>query len=377
MDNNRRTIQDKIRGCFIGGAAGDALGYPVEFLSESQIALYWGLYGMRNFQLDGKSGKALVSDDTQMTLFTANGIIYADTRLAMHGISAAPHRYIAKSYQDWLQTQEITYDEGRDVDRKNCISWLVDVPELYNSRAPGNTCLSALREQRIKADIPFNFIDVPQNDSKGCGGVMRVAPLGLRNYHWKNIEELDKEGAEIAAITHGHSLGYMPAAVLVHIIRKIVYAEKKQTLREIVLDARETARKIFAGDRHLKELLNIIKLAVELSENNEEDIDNIHQLGEGWVAEEALAIAIYCSLKYENSFSSGIIAAVNHNGDSDSTGAITGNILGAIAGLNSIPQKWKDNLELYDVIIEIADDMFNGYADGDEEWIRKYVEIKR
>lgn len=69
-----------------------------------------------------------------------------------------------------------------------------------------------------------------------------------------------------------------------------------------------------------------------------------------------LAIAIYCSLRYKDDFSSGIIAAVNHDGDSDSTGAITGNILGALVGYDAIEEKWKQNLELADIILEMADD---------------------
>ena len=63
------------------------------------------------------------------------------------------------------------------------------------------------------------------------------------------------------------------------------------------------------------------------------------------MAEEALAIAVYCALRYENDFSAGIIASVNHDGDSDSTGAIAGNILGALCGYDMIDEKWKRNLQ--------------------------------
>ena len=126
----------------------------------------------------------------------------------------------------------------------------------------------------------------------------------------------------------------------------------------------------------------MIDLAVELSENNEPDLANIHRIGEGWVAEETLGIAIYCALRYQNDFSAGIIAAVNHKGDSDSTGAVTGNILGAQLGYNAIDEKWKKNLELHDVILEMADDLCHGcqldeysyYEDPD--WTRKYIFIQ-
>lgn len=64
-------------------------------------------------------------------------------------------------------------------------------------------------------------------------------------------------------------------------------------------------------------------------------------------------------MKYENDFYKAIRTSVNHNGDSDSTGAVCGNILGAYIGYNAIPQKYKDSLELHDLIIEIADSLYN------------------
>ncbi|MCR5105556.1 MAG: ADP-ribosylglycohydrolase family protein, partial [Eubacterium sp.] len=110
-------------------------------------------------------------------------------------------------------------------------------------------------------------------------------------------------------------------------------------------------------------------------------IENIHRIGEGWVAEETLGIALYCALKYQNDFSSAIIASVNHNGDSDSTGAVTGNILGALLGYKSIEEKWKTHLELKDVILELANDIYQDSRMETAEdyqnpkWIRKYVDM--
>lgn len=378
---------DKIRGSLFGGAVGDALGYPVEFMGESEIFARYGQGGIRQYELHPASKKARISDDTQMTLFTANGILVADTRASMRGIGGTPHNYIPKSYQDWLRTQEMSFEEGGRFargDESGCISWLCDVPELYSRRAPGNTCLSALIRQREGEGPIGDFIENPQNDSKGCGGIMRVAPIALMHYPYLQINELDHEAAEIAAITHGHSLGYMTAAVLAHIISRIVYPdpEREMTLKEIVLEARDTVSEVFEGDGHLREMRDIIDLAVSLSENGESDLDNIHKLGEGWVAEETLAIAIYCSLRHRGDFSAGIQAAVNHRGDSDSTGAVTGNILGALLGFEAIEDKWKGELELGDVILEMADDLCHGcqmneyshYEDPD--WIRKYIHMR-
>ena len=370
---------DKIRGCFVGGAVGDALGYAIEFRKEEQILSRYGQRGITEYELDRATGKALISDDTQMTLFTANGLLVGDTRGALRGIRALPRSYVAMSYNDWLKTQNMSYEEckRKPRDYKRITSWLLDVPELFSLRAPGNTCLSALSGRQAGDGHEDSYIKAPLNNSKGCGGIMRVAPLALR-YRHLSMDKLDMEGAELAAITHGHSLGYMPAAVLVHIINRIVFAEEK-SLKDIVLDAKDTVADLFRGDKHLKELTDIIDLAIELSGNEDDDLDNIHRIGEGWVAEETLGIAIYCALKYQNSFSDGVIAAVNHNGDSDSTGAVTGNILGALLGNSAIEEKWKANLELIDVITEMADDICHGCQMSeygsyrDRDWERKYI----
>ncbi len=374
---------DKIKGSLIGGAAGDALGYAVEFLHDDQIFRKYGKEGITEYSL--KNGIAQISDDTQMTLFTANAILFGDTRLAMRGIGGDPMMYAPLSYADWFITQSLPYEEGLKVKRysgKCGISWLLDVPELYNRRAPGNTCMSAI-DSILKGASRFDYIKEPMNDSKGCGGIMRIAPLGL---HYQiqsgNLNELDLLGAKMSAITHGHPLGYMPSAVLTHILNRLVYSkDEKLSLRQIVIEARDAARNIFDDNEYVRKLRELIDLAIELSENRVDDLENIRRLGEGWVAEETLAIAIYCSLKYQYDFSAGIIAAVNHDGDSDSTGAVTGNILGALLGYSGIEDKWKKNLELHDVICEMAEDLCYGchmdeYGDYyDEDWARKYMNI--
>lgn len=219
----------------------------------------------------------------------------------------------------------------------------------------------------------------PINQSKGCGGIMRVAPIGLY-FCDKGCEpeEIDIIGAKAAALTHGHELGYVPAAMLVHIVLRI--SEYGDSILDAVNDAMCMITAIFPKAKHMNELLALIQKAVTLSSENIDDLDAIRQLGEGWVAEETLAIAVYCALKYRDDFEKGVIAAVNHDGDSDSTGAVTGNILGAALGFDSIPQKHLDKLELRDVIIEIAEDLYNDcriseYGLGDDIWESKYISM--
>jgi len=353
---------DPIRGCLIGGAAGDALGYPVEFLSFGEICGKYGTEGIGDYQVSRESGKALISDDTQMTLFTANGILKGATRMYTRGVAGPPEGYIHMAYLDWLETQTGKPSKLR-------ISWLSETDGLRFRRAPGLTCLSALESGVM------GTLEKPINNSKGCGGIMRVAPIAL---YPKRPDPLT--GAKVAAITHGHPLGYMPAAALVQIISRIVYGgcPKGDTLYDIVGECFDVMGKLFPGNEYLNDLLGIMELAVTLSRNGDSDIDNIVRIGKGWVAEETLGISLYCALKYYGDFSRAVTAAVNHGGDSDSTGSVTGNIVGAHIGYNGIPGKWKKDLELHDIILEIADDIchdcqMDEYSSSDYMgWSRKY-----
>ncbi len=366
---------DQIRGSLLGGAIGDALGYPVEFLTDEQIFERYGEEGITEYSLT--DGIAQISDDTQMALFTVNGILVYETRLAMGAADGKLSAYVGRAYQDWLFTQEVPYELGKAIRRRGGGSaWLLDVPALYASRAPGGTCLSALRARCN--GYSEDFLKHPINDSKGCGAIMRIAPLGLcyNPTPKSGSEALQRTAAEISAITHGHSLGYMPSAVLAHILNQIVDPPEDQTLKEMIVQARDTACRLFCEDPHIDELKNLIDYAIFLSENDSDDLENIRRLGEGWVAEETLAIALYCSLRHQNDFSKGVCAAVNHSGDSDSTGVVTGNILGALLGYEKIEEKWKNKLELKDVLLEMADDLCRRDTDRilhDPQWVRKYA----
>ncbi len=359
---------NKFKGCLIGGAVGDALGYAVEFMPASSIFQKYGISGITEYELH--NGIAEISDDTQMTLFTATGLLVGTTEGMIRGIMGDyAECSIAAGYRDWYRTQTEKYP----LPEKSHNSWPINIPEMFSRRAPGNTCLSAL------AQGGKGTLENPLNNSKGCGGIMRVAPIGLyfcdKQY---KPEETDMIGAKAAALTHGHELGYIPAAMLVHIILRI--SEYGDTISEAVMDAMRMMPNIFPKAKHMNELLALIQKAVALSAENVNDLEAIRQLGEGWVAEETLAIAVYCALKYSGDFEKGIIASVNHDGDSDSTGAVTGNILGAALGFDAIPQKYLDKLELKDIILEIAEDLHHdcpitGHDPLDSLWESKYISM--
>ena len=346
------TLQDRIRGSLIGGATGDALGYPVEFIdSFERIQAHYGGHGITRLdvrwtEVDSASvGKAVISDDTQMTLFTANGILNAKRqKIGMkYGICLA--------YIEWYLTQ-IGKKSGK---YKDC--WISNVPAMNYQRAPGNTCISSLYAIYSGRE--------PMNNSKGCGGVMRVAPIPLYAVvdNRMDIIEADKLAGEAAEITHQHPLGFIPAALMSHIIYRLALDEtpNRETFESYIhegMAAMETLFPQYPSD--VKYMGELCDKAFMLAGNTRPDLENIGHLGEGWTGEEALAIALYCALKHFDSFEDALIASVNHGGDSDSTGAVTGNILGAAIGYEVIPQFFKNDLELHDVILHMADDVYRG-----------------
>ena len=327
---DKAAITDRARGCLIGGAIGDALGYSVEFLSEDGIFSRYGKTGITDYEK--VDGFAIFSDDTQMTLFTAEGLLLSG--------EVSPIRSVESCYLDWLKTQE---------GRKKVIpdySRIATEPRLNADRAPGTTCLNALYSYKRGS------VAEPINGSKGCGGVMRVAPVGL--YLDGEPEEIGALAAECAALTHGHTLGYASASVLAVAVNLL--AIRGLPLKEAITSALTVTELLFADKPHIDELGRIVRRAVELSENPPaSDLEAIHSLGEGWVGEEALAIAVYCALRYGESFEKAIIAAANHKGDSDSTAAICGNLLGAHLGFGAIPKRLVQPLELRELITYMAD----------------------
>lgn len=368
-----RPSLDQCGGCLIGGAAGDALGYAVEFCSETMILDRYGASGITRYQL--QDGAARISDDTQMTLFTANGLLYGATQSALRGEPCHYWKFVSAAYRDWYETQTDRYPlPHRHWAQSHCC-WLLNVPELFHQRAPGNTCMSALAGM-----IPGTVQD-PVNQSKGCGGVMRVAPVGL---HMEDGKAAAMVAADCAAVTHGHEMGYIPAAMLAHIIHSLSHCDGI-SLNGAVASAQRAMVELYQETEHLPEFMDLIDTAVELAQQSLDDRMAIRRLGAGWCGDEAIAIAIYCALRHSNSFERALTASVNHGGDSDSTGAITGNIMGAYLGLSGIPEKYLEKLELRDVIMELAADLHEGCpidADSDLSdprnyaWYQKYVEIR-
>lgn len=349
------TRMDRFRGCLLAGAAGDALGAAVEFMSTAQIDARFGAGGIRDYvRCYGRIGA--ITDDTQMTLFTAEGLLRCYVRWLRRGIAPPAETMIARSYGRWLLTQG---DEWRGPRCYPESSWLYSLPELHARRAPGNTCLSALAAIDDPRDPPM----VASNDSKGCGGVMRMAPVGLffaaSTQDGADVERAFDLGCKTAAITHGHPAGQYSAGALAALVAQLCSG---RTLHASIGVAREL---LVVRPDH-RETLAALDDAIALAGTDVPGPAAIARLGEGWVAEEALAIALYAALKAPT-LEEGVIMAVNHGGDSDSTGAIAGSLLGAMLGSGAIPARWLEPLELRDAIETVADDLASAHGWSPED----------
>ena len=356
----------RFRGCLLGGAAGDALGAPVEFLKRQQIVDRFGPEGISDYApAYGRLGA--ITDDTQMTLFTAEGLIRSWVRGSLKGITTEVG-VTAHAYLRWLKTQgeQPIHDIGF-VDEDP--SWLIQQSALHHRRAPGNTCLSALKQMRYLGEFPA------RNDSNGCGAVMRMAPAGLFAASIGpafDTEAVFTLGTELSAITHGHPTGALAGGAFAALILELARGALLPT-------ALATVMELLTKQPQHEETLHALQSAIRLAASAVDHPRAIAELGRGWVAEEALAISTYCALVADD-FKHGVILAVNHDGDSDSTGSITGNVLGVIHGIEAIPTEWLERLELRDTIQEVADDLLDfpswklsEYGDGDfTERISRY-----
>ncbi|MFH2060487.1 MAG: ADP-ribosylglycohydrolase family protein [Pseudomonadota bacterium] len=342
---NKRTTEH-FKGCIIGGAIGDALGAPIEFMSIDQIRYKFGEKGLIDYsEAYGRNGA--ITDDTQMTLFTAEGLILSKVRQEYHGdegvIDSGYHALLR-----WLYTQETNLQNNLIKNHGTCSivdGVLTGYKELFSLRAPGNSCLSALKSGRM------GTIEIPINDSKGCGGVMRMAPVGLA---YDDAEKAFNFGCKLAAITHGHPTGYLAAGTFASIISRII---SDAPLNSAIDDSLS----ILKSKKNSEETLVAINKAIELVGKSTIGPDIIKEIGKGWIAEEALAISLYCTLIAGDDFKKGVLLSVNHSGDSDSTGSITGNILGALYGFDIIPEEWVREIELRELIEETAGDLFDQF----------------
>ncbi|BCW71933.1 ADP-ribosylglycohydrolase family protein [Arthrobacter sp. NicSoilB8] len=353
----------RIHGCLLGGALGDSLGYAVEFDDISAIRARFGPAGLQEFSaLDAGSP---FSDDTQMTLYTADGLLEA-LEWANDGVAADLNACLWLAYLRWLGTQGVAVPTSAPFQPPR---WIDGQEVLKHRRAPGNACLSGL------ATGEMGTVQRPVNPgSKGCGTVMRSAPFGLIPH--LEPETVYKFSADAASLTHGHPAARQSAGVFSLVIHALSAGLGLREAAESALGHLHggVLRKGEDPDADVVARLEAaLRLAGDLPGTggilSPENL--VSELGEGWVAEEALAVALYAVLATapetgaepdtsagagagEAHFRAAIPVAVNHSGDSDSTASIAGNILGAYYGEQCLPAGWLAALEAPEVIRGMA-----------------------
>ncbi len=364
----REWLQDpatrsRLRGSLFAGAIGDALGAKTEFDSIDRIREIAGPAGITDL-IPAYGGVGRITDDTQMTLFTLEGLIRANVR-KRKGLGGTPvEQSLQMAYQRWLHTQGIAWEQARGPGDPSAEAdgWLLTNRELFSRRAPGLTCFSELEaygRTGVRAGI-----DKPVNNSKGCGGVMRAAPVAL----WSDENaEVFRLGAESAALTHGHPSGYLSSGAFAVVVHELLQGKP-------LLDAVSTARGELEKYEGHEEQSVALDQALALAREGAPTPEKLETLGQGNIGETALSMSVYVALTTTDA-NSALLAAVNHSGDSDSTGSVCGNLVGAMYGEEALRKDWLEKLELAGAIGQLADDAlaeFGPDAPGDDQWSVRY-----
>lgn len=330
MEQSLNATQEKQRLChasLLAGAIGDSLGADIEFDSLDEILIKFP-HGVNQLSRTSSRDKGWFTDDTQMTLWTAEGLIQADVSLSDQQARRRLIESVHEALLLWLKTQG-----GRPQISVKMQTPLIDDQRLWFRAAPGNTCLSSLigaEELGARA----------QNNSKGCGTIMRVAPvaLGLPS------EMVWDVASETSALTHGHPAAYIAAAAWALILSDVFHGMSLDVAVQRALDRCRCEE----SDRHGRTVEASIVAALEAKRDGSPE--TVKTLGEGWVADEALAIALYAVLAAEGDFERGLQIAVTHTGDSDSTGAIAGNLLGLLYSNQIFAHRWSTEIGGADLI---------------------------
>ncbi|WP_329063938.1 ADP-ribosylglycohydrolase family protein [Amycolatopsis sp. NBC_01480] len=353
--------RSRLRGCLLAGGLGDALGYPVETLSRQRIEAKHGPRGLTDPVTDA-DGVAVITDNTQLSLFTAEGFRNGYVQVREHGIDGAMSALVREAYLRWLDTQDHpapppVLSADHRVGRLRLEPW------LYARRSPGPECLSGLRSGQVVKPFaePAGQPGPVNPSSKAYATVVRSAPFGFLG----DAPYAFRLAANCAQLTHGHPTGYYAAGTFAAIIAHLVAGESLDV-------AVSLAMRELAGHPGHEETTEALRHALDLAAEGKPAAEKAELLGTGRTAEEALAIGVYAALvpfdsaQPEDDITARLCLSVNHSGASDSTGSVCGNLLGVLHGDVNLPWRWLSRLEGRAVIAQVADDFAaeTGQADG-------------
>lgn len=318
------TKLERFEGCLLGGAIGDAFGAPIEFMKMNKIKRLFGPQGFTDFN---KNRLFSFTDDTQLTIFTADGLIKSALKNKSDKVD---YDIIFNSYLDWYKLCALG--------KKTNSGWISKIENLRGTNGSGKTCMDVF-SKNLQGSIKN-----PLNQSRTCGGVMRVAPVGL--VYNNSPQKAFDIAANCAALSHGHPDAYLSAGFHAAIIANLV--------NDITIDkAINNSLAILKTKENSEPLLTKIEKAIDLAKKE----SDISELGLGWNGDEAIAMAIFSVIKNPSNYKQTIITAANHSGDSDTVAAIAGGISGTYLGINSIPKDLIEKINLKKSLLTIANDL--------------------
>lgn len=330
----------------LGGAIGDALGFPIALRSSD--ALFERVFGRGGIPeilpvITGTT--SLVSYKTQMTLFTAEGLIRAFHRSVDRGV-CSPEAVLMRAYQRWLATQErVVEAKWKDPLERG---WLLDEAALHIDRKASRTCIEALKQASKRGERPT--IDHPPNKDGGPEGVARSAPIGLVA---TSAEEAFSLARDAAVITNGHPTAYLAAGCFAAIVWHVA--------RGAALDDAIDDALVMLPERDAQEIMLMTSTARSVASHGQPSQHSIESLGDGRTALGALGIALLCARGHrgdsEKSIRSTLWRAASHKGAGDTTASLTGSLLGAMFGAEALPPAWVADVEFRDVVTALAQDL--------------------
>lgn len=365
-----RVSRDAYRGCLLGLAVGDAMGYTVDSRSLAEIREDYGPNGLLGYDL--VNGYAEITSYTQIAAFACNGLLLGITRGQMKGQMAPYVKYVGLALREWAASQR-AWDRP---ERSFC--WLVTQRSICQRHCMDTRMLEAL--SRDPKRCPLGTPGEPKNRFAGPGSLTTAVSVGLFfDPERMRRGEIDFLGAEAVALTHGSPLAFLTGAALAHLVSRVARTPNA-SFRLAVKDTLDTMRARFGPSySQTYELCNLVSQAVQLSENNALAPTTVMERLRCENAAEVLAGAVYAVLSGGGDFDCSMIIAVNHSGRSAAVGAVAGALLGARLGEESLPSFYIDCLEPGDVLRELADDMFHGCPMDmhsrlfDLDWDRKYL----
>ncbi|WP_164540905.1 ADP-ribosylglycohydrolase family protein [Streptomyces abyssomicinicus] len=326
----RAELQDfrsRVRGVVLGTAVGDALGAPLDGQTAEEIAAAHGPEGL-TAPVPAYGRLGAVTDVTQLSLFTVDGLIRAQVRRdtgAWH-----PPSDLHRAWRRWTATQ---HDWGPDERRKDD-GWLAREEWLYARRAPHRPTLLALRGTTMGTPAD------PRNPGeRGPHAAARSAAFGLLvGWEPRLVAQL---AVECATQTHGHPTAYLAAGAYAVTVHGLARGEAlPQAVRTAI-----GAIAPWPGHQEVTGALEAAEAAAEPPAPLEADAG----------ADEVLAAAVRCALGGEDTRHA-LCLAVNLGGPASVTGALTGGLLGALHGETALPPAWLAELEGRPTLVVLADD---------------------